>query len=137
MPIAAKLGKGSVVRIGRGASPTYTTLVGLLDVTFPDQAATELDRTTQDSPGRYEESMAGMIPAATLPMTGFYVEGSATDILLLDLFQTGEDFELEITAPEGDPRTWDAYVKKYTPTMPVKGNMTFAVEFVCSAEVTA
>jgi predicted secreted protein len=135
--IAAKVGKGAQVRIGRGATPTWTVLAGLEDVSMPNKPATEIDVTNQQSPGRFEESFAGLIPSASVSLTGFYVEGNATDVLLLDLYETGEEISVEMTAVGGAARVWRGWVKAYTPAMPVKGAMKFSVEIQINNETTA
>lgn len=117
---AVKLGKNTTVRIGRGATPTWTTLVGVGDVTFPEQVRPDVDVTHQASPGDTEEAIPGLRPLGDWTLNMHYVQGSAVDVLLTDLEGTGETVLLEITPPSGTAVKWTAYVKGWTPTFPVK-----------------
>ena len=119
-----KLGKNTVVRIGRGATPTWTTLSGCEDVSFPDRTRADEDVTSMDSPDDTEEFIPGLRTAADWTLTKHYVPEDPEDELLQDLEGSGELVLLEITPPGATiPHVWQGYVKKWLPTMPVKGAM--------------
>lgn len=131
-----KLGFGAAVRIGRGATPTWTTMTGPKDITFPDQSPSDEDVTSHDSPDNTEENIPGLFPAVDWTLTKDFVPGDAEDVLLTDLYRArGELILLEITPPGGDPRTWQGYVKKWVGSMPVKGAMQGELVIRVMAEV--
>ena len=119
-----KLGNGSTVRIGRGAGPDWTVVVGVDGVTFPDQTPDDVDVTWLGSPNGTEETIQGLKKVASWTMPLHYVPGSETDILLSDLEATGEDFILEITPKGGAAHRWVTYLKSYRPTLNAKDKMT-------------
>jgi hypothetical protein len=122
--VGVKLGHGTVVRIGVGATPTWTTLTGVEDVSFPDQTRADEDVTSMDSPNETEEFIPGLRAAADWSVTKHYVPEDAEDVLLAGLEASGAQVLLEIT-PRGAtvPHRWQGYVKKWLPSMPVKGAM--------------
>jgi hypothetical protein len=133
-----KLGMGTLVRIGRGATPTWTTLTGCEDVTFPDRVRADEDVTAMDSPDFTEEFIPGLFTAADWSITKHYVPDDANDVLLSDLEDTGEKVLLEITPPgAADPHVWQGYVKKWLPTIPVKGAMKGELGMKIMARVVA
>lgn len=133
-----KLGHGTVIRIGRGATPTWTTLTGCEDVTFPDRARADEDVTSMDSPDETEEFIPGMRTAADWSINKHYVPEDAEDVLLTDLEDSKERVLLEITPPGAeDPITWQGYVKNWLPTLPVKGAMKGALTMKIMAKVVA
>ena len=132
-----KLGKGCRVRIGRGATPTWTTLIGVGDVTFPEQARSSVDVTHMDSPGMTEEEIPGLRPVAEWTLSQHYIQGNAVDVLLSDLEDTGESVLLEITPPDGTAVSWAAIVKGWTPTFPVKDKQTAELKMAVMAKVVA
>lgn len=117
-----RIGHGGVVRIGRGATPTWTTLSGCGDIEFPDQTRGDEDVTSMDSPNETEEFIPSLRTAADWSLTKHYVADDAEDVLLGSLESSKELVVLEIT-PSGSvvPRRWQGYVKTWLPTLPVKG----------------
>lgn len=134
-----KIGYGSTVRIGRiptvGSPPTpvFTQLTGLGDIIFPDLQAADVDVTHQESPGKTEETIPGMLSAADWSVDKHYIQGNAEDLLLNDLKATGETVILEITPPSGTPVEYSAYVKGYVPSLPIKEAMRAALTLRVSA----
>lgn len=113
-----KRGWGTTVRIGRGLTPDWTTLVGTEDSPFPDQTPDDEDTTWQGSPDDTEESIRGMKKVATWNLPLQYTPGSATDILLSALEEEGSDETVivEITPAGGASHQWMAYVNTYRAT---------------------
>jgi predicted secreted protein len=122
--LGVRLGKGALVRIGRGGTPTWTVMSGVEDITFPDQARADVDVTAHDSPGNSEENIPGLFVATDWSVTKHYVPENAEDALLQALVVSGENIILEITPPGATvPFRWTAYVKNWLPTVPVKDAM--------------
>jgi len=113
-----KRGWGTTVRIGRGATPDWTTLIGTEDSPFPDQTPDGVDTTWQGSPNDTEEEIRGMKKVATWPLPLQYTPGSATDILLSELEEAGSDEHVivEITPAGGASHRWVAFVNSYRAT---------------------
>lgn len=122
MPTRAILGIGARVRIGRGATPTWTTLRECRDVTTPNSQRADIDVTNHDSANLTEENILGLFGAVDFSVEHTYVQASTEDVLILDLIGTGELVLLGIT-PAGQgatEETWLARVKGYEVSHPVK-----------------
>lgn len=118
------IGYGSVVRFGRGVTPTWTQLMGLETVTVPSQPNEDIDVTHQQSPGRTRETMPGLKPVADYALEMQYWPGSDTDVLLTELDELTAKGEreiglLEITPNGGATWTFMAYLNEYVPTSPL------------------
>jgi len=137
MPAPAELAHRSVVRIGRGATPTWTTLAGVGDFETPDIQAAEEDATSHSSPLRQTEEIPGFLSAVDWSAPINHIGGSAQGDLLLDLYRSGETVLVEITAPGDGARTWTGYVKGYKVALPVKGKMMATLTLRIAAEVVA
>lgn len=109
-------GYGSTVRIGRGATPTWTKLTGVEEFEFPDQTPDDVPTTHLESPNDTEEAIPGMRKLASWSLNLQYVPGNATDLLLADLESTSETVLLELTAVGGAATEYAAYVKSWRPT---------------------
>jgi hypothetical protein len=138
MATRAKLGTGSRVRIGRGSTPTWTTIRECRDIVTPSRSRADVDVTNQDSPNFTEENILGLIGAVDWPLEHTYEQGSAEDTLFRDLQETGELVLLEIR-PAGSTvdRYWQARVKDYTVSLPVKAEQRATVTLRVQAEVAA
>lgn len=119
----ATIGYGLVIRIGRGDTPTWTTLEEIGDIEWPQAEADEHEATHMASPNRTKEFIAGLIDngEVTIPMN--WVPGSDTDVLLRDLQESGELVQVEFTAGNdgADPETYVGFCKRYGRTSPVNG----------------
>jgi len=132
-------GYGSTVRIGVGETPTWTAIVGIQDLEFPDQTPDSIDVTHLTSPGDTEEMVRDMKKAVSWPLTHHYVPGSAMDTALAAVEASGEDFILEIKANGADAVEYAAYLSSYRPTtIQPKGSVMQAIStFVVKAKVVA
>jgi hypothetical protein len=103
---------------------TWTQILGVETLPFPQQAPDDVDVTHMQSPGRTRETIPGMLPVADWSQDKQLWPGSPGDILLstlADLTEAGtkEDvlFEFNIDpAGAGIRRTYRGYVNRYTPT---------------------
>jgi hypothetical protein len=118
-----KIGHGFTVRFGVGATPAFSEIKGFEDITFPEAARADVDVTHNKSPNSTEESIPGLKPSVDWTATMLYVQGSADDVLIDGLYNSGDSFVLEITPPGGTPVQWRAFVKNYVPSLPVKAAM--------------
>jgi len=122
------IGWGAVVRIGRGATPTWTTLQGVGDFEFPQMQADDIEVTSHSSPNRTKEFIPGMIDNGEMSLPLDYIPEDAQDVLLLELAQANppEMIQLGIT-PAGTGLTeevYAAYVRQYRRSAPVQGKST-------------
>ncbi|AUR01976.1 MULTISPECIES: phage tail tube protein [Phaeobacter] len=131
-------GKGSSVRVGVGDPVAWTKLAGIESFDFPDQSRPELDVTHLDSPNDTEEAIPGMRPVAVWTVDMHHVEGSATEVLLSGLEDTGEPMQLELKTggAAATPKVFAGYVKGYTPKgIGPKGVQMAALSILIQAKI--
>ena len=137
MATRAKLGVGARVRVGRGATPTWTTIREPRDIETPDRQRADVDVSHHDIDDLTEVNIPGLFAAVDWPLEHTYDEGSAEDLLFLDLVGTDENVLLEIQPADSTVvRTWLTYVKGYKVTLPVKAEMRATATFRVMGEVT-
>lgn len=139
MANTVKMSHGATVRVGRGETPTWTTIDKAQSVELPDRAPADLDVTHQASPGFTEESIPGLTPAVDWALELLYVPASATDVALVALSTRDEDGSLEEHLLEitqgGVTRAFNAYLKSYTPKSPLKGALAATATWRVMGEV--
>jgi len=132
------IGYGSSVRIGVGATPTWTVLELIGDLELPDEQVDDVEVTHMKSPGRRKQFIAGLIDGGEVGIPMNYIPGSASDILIRGLKASGEQVLIEFTITEdGDPETYSGYCKGYSRTAPIGDKMTATATFKLSEEVVA
>ncbi|MCW1934538.1 phage tail protein [Pararhodobacter zhoushanensis] len=128
--IAAALSHGSTLRVGRGETPSWTSMKGLQNVEWPDRMPADLDVTHQASPGATEENKPGLLPAVDWTQEMLLDAGSDGDTALTELnvrdSTTGEKelHLVEITVGTGVNKkqvTCMGYLKDYKPVGALKG----------------
>ncbi|WP_323041144.1 phage tail tube protein [Gemmobacter sp.] len=136
------IGWGAVIRIGRGVTPTWTTLAGVGDFSFPQMQADDIDVTSHSSPDRTKEFIPGMIDNGEMSIPLDSVPGSTQDILLRVLNQTKELIQVGIT-PAGTGLTeevYACYVRSYDRQAPVQGKasatLALRISGIVSGEAT-
>ena len=133
-----RLGTNAVVRIGVGVGPTWITLTGCEDVTFPNRTPADVDVTSMDSPNFSEEYISGLFSSPDWTITKHYVPEDAEDVVLSGLEVSRAAVLLEITPPGATvPHTWQGYVKSWVPTMPVKDAMKAELMLKINSKVVA
>lgn len=134
------IGYGSIVRIGRGATPTWTTLDLIGDLEMPDEQVDEVEITHMKSLGRRKQFIAGLTDSGEVAIPMNYIPGSASDILLKELRTSREDVLVEITLTDdvdAEPETYSGFLKGYSRTAPIGDKMTAVATFRLSEEVIA
>lgn len=130
-----KIGHGTVVRIGRGATPTWTPLVGLEDVTFPNSQVDEHEVTHMQSGGT-KEYIPGLQDNGEVSFTTHWVPGSDQDTLIQELKTLREIVQVEFTAANGGtPEAYAGFVKGYERVAPNNGPMKSTITFRISGRV--
>lgn len=130
------IGYGVQVRIGRGATPTWTDVVGLADTGFPEAVADKIEATHHQSPNRTKEYVPGLIDNGEVAMTIHWVPGSPIDVLLRAIHASGETVQIEFTAPNGgDAEAFAGYLQTLTPAAPLNDLMMYEAGFVINGRV--
>ncbi len=119
-----QIGHGTVIRVGRGATPEWTQIMGGETAGIPSQPPEDIDVTHFQSPGRTRETMPGMKPVADYSLELQYWPGSDTDVLLTELDEltaagNREIVLLEITPNGGSTWVFQSYLNEYVPQMSV------------------
>lgn len=133
---AGVLGYGTTVRVGRGATPTWTKLALVGDIELPVDETDEVEVTHMESPGRRRQYIAGLIDSGEMTVPMNLVPGSATDLLLQSIRDSGEQVLVEVTLPSADPETYSGYLSGYSRSAPVQDKMTAEATFRLSGVVT-
>ncbi|SIO36462.1 hypothetical protein SAMN05444722_1687 [Rhodovulum sp. ES.010] len=102
---------------------TWTQILGVEDLPFPEQVPDDIDVTHQQSPGRTRETKPGMLAAADASFAKQFWSGHAGDTLLDELAAlsaagTPEDVLIEFNTGGDTPairRTFRGYVNHFTP----------------------
>ncbi|MBT0779553.1 phage tail tube protein [Paracoccus sp. pheM1] len=132
------LGYGATVRIGRGATPTFTEIELIGDLALPDEQVDEVEVTHMKSPGRRRQYIAGLIDSGEITIPMNYIPESATDVLLQSIKASGEEVILEITlAGATEPESFAAFLKGYARTAPIDDKMTAEATFRLSAQIVS
>ena len=128
----AKTGR-ALVRVGRGATPTWTEMKGAGYITAPDGTVEDIEVTSQSSPKGEKEFIPGRVDRGSMSFTLDYVEGQPTDVCLKAIKLSQEIVQLEITLDRDDndseAEVFAAYLKSYKRTTPVNGQQKAEVEF--------
>lgn len=136
------IGYGTVVRVGRGAGPTWTQIMGGETAGIPSQPPEDIDVTHFQSPSRTRETKPGLKPVADYSLALQYWPGSATDTLLMelaDLTSAGEReiVLLEITPNGGSTWIFQAYLNEYVPASSVGDKQMVTAAWKVQARVIA
>lgn len=130
------LGYGSTVRIGRGATPTWTELAFVQDIEMPDEQTDDVEVTHMKSPGRRKQFISGLTDGGEVSIPMNLIPGSPTDVLLKSIKASGEEVIVELTPGEdGTPEKYAGYCKGYGRTAPVNDKMTATAVFKLSEQV--
>jgi hypothetical protein len=119
----ARIGWGGEVHLS--TDNTEANLVELSEITnvgFPQDEADEHEVTHLKSPGRRKEFLQGLIDGGEIPLTGNYVPGGATDLLLTAAKTTGDYRKMKIVVPDDSgtgAADWNfvfsVFIKRYAP----------------------
>jgi predicted secreted protein len=135
----AALGYGSRFSI---EDPTISpaTLVDMgeiFNITPPNFQADTVDVTHNQSPNSTRETIAGLKTPGDCSFEMNFVPGSASDVLLRNLLNSGAIKNCMITFPNNVTWTFIAAVKGYEVSMPTDDRMTCTVSMQVSGSVTS
>jgi predicted secreted protein len=134
----ARIGWGGKVLLGTDATEgTLTQLALVVDCTFPQDNADEVDVTHLQSPGKRKEFIAGLIDAGSVTLSLNYDPGSATDLLLTAAKEAGTTRSVRFVVPSeaGDGSadwnfTTSGFVKQYAPDKMAAGEKITATAVI-------
>jgi hypothetical protein len=114
---------------------TWTQILGIENLPFPDQVPEDVDVTHMQSPGRTRETIPGLLPVVDSSLEKQYWPEHAGDILLEDLAEltaagTREDVLIEFNTGGATPaarRTYRGYINSFTPSGAVGDKAMVAV----------
>jgi predicted secreted protein len=120
-----------------GASPAaFVEVDEVFNVTPGEATADRIDVTHYQSPDRRREYISGLIDSGEASFEMNFVPGGESDLLVRDLFTSGDTVEHRITFPNGVRVTYDASIIGYSKSIPVDDRMTATVTVAVSgAEV--
>lgn len=134
----ARIGWGGKVYLGTDETEaTLTLLSEVVDTTFPQDEAEEVDVTHLNSPDRRREFKAGLIDGGDVTITLNYTPGSATDLLLTGAMVAGDVRSVRFVIPSEDGTgaadwniTTSGFVKRYAPDTMSAGEKITAVAVI-------
>lgn len=134
----ARIGWGGKVYLGTSAlESTLTLLSEVVDCTFPQDEADEVEVTHLASPGKRKEYIAGLIDGGEVTVTLNYDPGGATDLLLTGAKEAGTTRSVRFVIPSeaGDGSadwnfTTSGFVKRYAPERMSAGDKITAVAVI-------
>lgn len=132
------LGYGTKFLIGVAGTPiVYTDIAEVKNVTPPNFQADDVDVTHNQSPNATRETIPGLKSPGECSFEMNFVPGSASDVLLRALLNTGEQRPCRIEYPNAV--TWDflAAVKGYEISSATEDAMTATVSMQVSGTVTS
>ena len=122
----ADIAYGYEMWIGRtvAETTTWTEILGIENLPFPEQVPEDQDVTHMKSPGRTRETIPGLLPVADATLEKQYWPSDDGDVLLntlADLTAAGtrENVLIEFNTGGATPsarRTYRGYINTFTPT---------------------
>ncbi|MBL3571796.1 hypothetical protein BV509_12295 [Rhodovulum sulfidophilum] len=97
------------------AATTFLDLAEVKSVALPDQQRDEHDATHMKSPNRTKESRPGLLDPGECTVGMNWIEGSATDRLLIGLKASGAVRQIRVTFPGGTVWLFEGWLKSYAP----------------------
>ncbi|MDX0410117.1 phage tail tube protein [Sinorhizobium medicae] len=138
MVTAAAIGWSTTYEIW-DASLTTPAFAFVAEVNSVTPGAAEVDRidaTHMQSPNRRREYIAGLIDNGEASFEMNFVPGSASDVLIRGLLDSGASVQHRITFPNGHRVTYNAVITGYEKEIPVDDKMTATVTVAVSGAET-
>ncbi len=135
---AAKIGYGTKYAIWDAslATPAFVEISEVFSVT-PGAAETDrIDATHMQSPGRRREYIAGLIDNGEASFEINWVPGSASDLLIRGLMDSGVAVAHKVTFPNAVTVTFDAAIIGFEKEIPVDDRMTATITVAVSGVET-
>lgn len=130
------IGYGTKVSVLRSSATDYHQLIGILDVTFPQATADEIDVTHMQSPGRAKQFISGLTDNGEVTLTMLWIPGSETDKMLRECQKSGEIMQIKFETANGlyiDISV--GFLKGYAGQAPVNEKQTIELTFRLSGSI--
>lgn len=136
MTTNARIGHGTLFKIGDGATPTeaFTTVAEVTSLKPPSMSRDAVDSTHSESADGWREFIAGLKDGGEVTLEINFDAGSATTDLLMDQFATSVVGNKKITFPDGSEFAFAALLTNFEPDAPVDDKMTASVTFKVSGK---
>jgi len=137
--VGETIGWGAEFQLHNGTS--LIELVGVFELTVPNEQADDVEITNFKSAGKKREYIQGLIETGEGTMSMNYVPGSATDTLCQAAKSAGDTRAYKIVIPDaaGDP-AWEidgfCYVKGYERGIPVDDRITATLTVKFTGDTT-
>jgi predicted secreted protein len=130
--------KGTLLAYESSPSPsTYTTIPGVQDFDLPLVGTKdEIDVTSHDSVGGYEETILGIARTASFTAPIVWDGTNTTHAALLAAAKADTVLKLRVTAKDTKVYSFNAYCKGITLGFPLNGAQVAQVEFKPTGDIT-
>jgi predicted secreted protein len=132
MATQAKLGKGTLLKVGDAGSPeTFTTIPEILEISgTPGGTPDEVDVTNHDTTGYWRETLSGLITAKTLTVRANWNKAGSSGNTALMALQTQmeagttKNFQIVLPTTAAQTVTFASRVMDWQVLTPIEGQMT-------------
>lgn len=129
--------KGTLLQYESSTSPsTFTTVPGVQDFTVPLGEKDEIDVTTHDSPGGYEETVLGIGRLPTFNVPVMWDGANTTHKAILAAHDADTALNLKITCVDLQVISGLAFVKTVSLNAPVNGKYDAGLSLKWAAKPT-
>jgi predicted secreted protein len=134
----ARIGYGTKYSVWDASltTPAFVEIAEVIAVTPGAATADRIDATHMQSPGRRREYIAGLIDTGEASFEINYIPGSASDVLLRELMDSGDVVQHKIEFPNAVTVTYDAAIIGYERNVPVDDRMTATITVAVSGAET-
>lgn len=136
MATSAKIGYGTLFKIGNGASPeVFTTVAEVTSITPPGMSRDAIDATHEESPDGWREFIGGLKDGGEVSLELNFVPGSATTILLMAEIEANAGNK-QIVFTTGEIFSFVALCTNFEPEAPLDDKMVASVTYKVSGKPT-
>lgn len=136
MTTEARIGHGTLFKIGNGATPeVFTTVAEVTSITPPGMSRDAIDATHMESPDGWREFIGGLKDGGEVELGLNWVPGSATTILLMAEIEAAAGNK-QIVFPNGEIFSFAALCTGLSPEAPVDGKMEASATYKVSGKPT-
>lgn len=137
----ARIGYGTIYEIWDKSLgvPAFVEVAEVINVTPGEATADRVDATHMQSPNRRREYISGLIDNGEASFEINWVPGSDTDVMLRELFESGENVNHRVTFPGVAPRvtvTYEASIIGFSKAIPIDDRMTATITVAVSGAET-
>lgn len=136
MTTQARIGHGTLFKIGNGATPeVFTTVAEVTSITPPGMSRDAIDATHEESPGAWREFVGGLKDGGEVQLELNFVPGSATTILLMAELDANPGNK-QIVFPGGQIFSFVALCTALEPEAPLDDKMVASATYKVSGQPT-